>query len=91
MIHFSLRCAKGHEFEGWFRDGAAYDKQAKGGKIARHVWDVGGHSSQHWATARSLARIARPAQSSDDPLFVSLAGRIHSPAHDCTQIALALQ
>jgi hypothetical protein len=34
MIHFSLRCAKGHEFEGWFRDGATYDKQAKGGKIA---------------------------------------------------------
>lgn len=34
MIHFSLRCAKGHEFEGWFRDGATYDKQAKGGKVA---------------------------------------------------------
>jgi hypothetical protein len=34
MIHFSLRCAKGHEFEGWFRDGATYDKQAKAGKVA---------------------------------------------------------
>jgi hypothetical protein len=34
MIHFSLRCAKGHEFEGWFRDGVTYEKQAKAGKIA---------------------------------------------------------
>lgn len=34
MIVFSLRCATGHEFEGWFRDGAAWEKQAKAGKIA---------------------------------------------------------
>ena len=34
MIHFSLRCSEGHEFEGWFRDGATYEKQAKTGKVA---------------------------------------------------------
>jgi hypothetical protein len=34
MIHFSLRCAAGHEFEAWFRNGAAYEKQAKTGRIA---------------------------------------------------------
>ena len=34
MIVYSLRCDKGHEFEGWFRDGAAFDKQAKAGKVA---------------------------------------------------------
>jgi hypothetical protein len=34
MINFSLRCADGHEFEGWFRDGATYDKQAKSGKVS---------------------------------------------------------
>ena len=27
MILFRLRCSKGHEFEGWFRDNAAYDRQ----------------------------------------------------------------
>ncbi len=27
MILFRLRCFKGHEFEGWFRDNAAYDRQ----------------------------------------------------------------
>ena len=31
MILFRLRCSKEHEFEGWFRDNAAYDRQhAKG-------------------------------------------------------------
>lgn len=34
MILFQLRCAKAHEFEGWFRDGRNYECQRKGGKIA---------------------------------------------------------
>lgn len=34
MILFALRCARDHEFEGWFRDGAAYDEQSAAGKIA---------------------------------------------------------
>lgn len=28
MILFNLRCAKDHVFEGWFRNGDAYDEQA---------------------------------------------------------------
>ena len=28
MIKFSLRCAADHEFEGWFRDNAAFEDQA---------------------------------------------------------------
>lgn len=34
MILFDLKCAKGHVFEGWFRDGEAYEAQAAGRKIA---------------------------------------------------------
>lgn len=34
MILFALRCAVDHEFEGWFRDGATFDKQSAAGKIA---------------------------------------------------------
>ncbi len=34
MIKFALACDKGHEFESWFPDGPAYDKQAKRGLIA---------------------------------------------------------
>ncbi|HTO40448.1 MAG TPA: DUF1178 family protein [Rhizomicrobium sp.] len=34
MIVYSLSCAKGHAFEGWFRDSAAFDDQAEAGKLA---------------------------------------------------------
>jgi hypothetical protein len=34
MILFALRCAGGHQFEGWFRDNAAYDRQSSRGLIA---------------------------------------------------------
>jgi hypothetical protein len=33
MILFELRCADGHHFEAWFKDGAAYDTQAAAGEI----------------------------------------------------------
>ena len=33
MIVYSLRCAGGHEFEGWFKDSAAFDGQAASGKL----------------------------------------------------------
>lgn len=28
MIRFALSCGQDHEFEGWFKDGAAFDRQA---------------------------------------------------------------
>lgn len=34
MIVFTLRCRDGHEFETWFRDGAAYERQARRGLVA---------------------------------------------------------
>lgn len=34
MIHYQLVCPKDHSFEGWFRDSAAYDTQAKKGLLA---------------------------------------------------------
>jgi hypothetical protein len=33
MIHYDLRCSAGHEFDGWFKDSAAYEKQAKAGFV----------------------------------------------------------
>jgi hypothetical protein len=33
VIVYSLSCSKGHEFEGWFRDSAAFDEQSKDGKL----------------------------------------------------------
>ena len=34
MILFKLKCSAEHEFEGWFRDGATYERQAKRGLIS---------------------------------------------------------
>ena len=34
MIRFSLRCASGHEFEAWFRNGDGYEAQQQAGEIA---------------------------------------------------------
>ncbi len=34
MIHYDLICDKGHGFDGWFRDSAAYDTQAERGLVA---------------------------------------------------------
>jgi hypothetical protein len=33
MIRYALVCERGHEFESWFQDSAAYDKQAKHGLV----------------------------------------------------------
>jgi hypothetical protein len=34
MILFTLRCARDHEFEGWFRDGDGFEAQHAAGEIA---------------------------------------------------------
>jgi hypothetical protein len=34
MIRYALRCARGHEFESWFKSSAAYDSQRKRGLVA---------------------------------------------------------
>jgi hypothetical protein len=34
MILFTLRCAEGHQFEGWFRDGDGFEAQQNAGEIA---------------------------------------------------------
>jgi hypothetical protein len=34
MIRYDLRCARGHGFDAWFRDSAAYDAQAAAGLVA---------------------------------------------------------
>ncbi|RYJ02800.1 MAG: DUF1178 family protein [Acetobacteraceae bacterium] len=33
MIRYDLRCGAGHEFDSWFKDSEAFDKQAKAGFV----------------------------------------------------------
>jgi hypothetical protein len=37
MIHYDLICDKGHAFDGWFRNSAAYDEQAAKGLVSCSV------------------------------------------------------
>jgi hypothetical protein len=39
MIRYSLRCESGHEFESWFQDSGAFDKQVKRKLVACPVCD----------------------------------------------------
>ena len=34
MIHYQLHCAAAHEFDGWFKDSDAFERQAKRGLIS---------------------------------------------------------
>ena len=34
MIRYDLRCAKGHEFDSWFRDSSAFDTQVSDGHLS---------------------------------------------------------
>lgn len=34
MIHYQLRCAEDHAFDGWFKDSAAFEVQAKRGLVS---------------------------------------------------------
>ncbi|MDO5657092.1 MAG: DUF1178 family protein [Paracoccus sp. (in: a-proteobacteria)] len=34
MIRYSLRCDKGHDFDGWFRSSDAFETQAAAGQVA---------------------------------------------------------
>lgn len=63
MIRFALRCQKGHEFEGWFRNGDTYDRQAKRGEV--RCPDCGSAKVSKAIMAPSIARGGR--RGADEP------------------------
>jgi hypothetical protein len=40
VIVYNLRCTNSHEFEGWFKDSSAFDKQASSGKLTCPVCET---------------------------------------------------
>lgn len=34
MISFSMKCGRGHEFDGWFRSGEGFEAQAAAGEVS---------------------------------------------------------
>lgn len=59
MISFNLRCANGHGFEAWFKDGATFDAQQASGEIACPIC-----GDEQIVKAPMATRIGRPTPSS---------------------------
>lgn len=83
MILFTLRCTNGHVFEGWFKDGAAYDRQAEAGVVHCPVCD-----SPQVAKAPMAPRIAKHGRVDAAPAPVAEAAPAE-PAGEGTTVPLA--
>jgi len=70
MIRYALVCAKGHSFESWFPNSAAYDKQAKRGLVTCPA--CGDSKVEKAIMAPTLSgtkkRGARPAPAAEAPI-----------------------
>jgi hypothetical protein len=64
MIHFALKCAADHQFEGWFRDGGTFESQAAACEIA--CPHCGDSRVEKAIMAPRLAR-SSPAETRPDP------------------------
>ena len=60
MIRYRLQCRKGHEFEAWFRNSAAYERQAKRGQVT--CVSCGSAEVSKAIMAPSVATGAEPAE-----------------------------
>jgi len=66
VIVYSLHCPKGHAFEGWFRDSAAFDSQSVDGKLVCPVCNS--HKIEKAPMAPALANSVGERQSAPDEL-----------------------
>jgi hypothetical protein len=60
MIRFALRCSAGHEFEGWFRSGAAFEAQQEAKEISCPGCGDTGVEKALMAPSIARSREARP-------------------------------
>ena len=74
MIRYALVCEKGHDFESWFADSAAYDKQVKRGLVPARIAARPRSKRRSWrrgwparASARADARRAAGRRRADAP------------------------
>ena len=66
MIRYTLSCERGHEFESWFANSAAYDKQARRGLVACPV--CGSTKVEKAIMAPRLARTDQPIDVPEAPV-----------------------
>ncbi|MBV9758190.1 MAG: DUF1178 family protein [Alphaproteobacteria bacterium] len=79
MIHYTLHCANGHEFDGWFRDSAAFDDQARLGLLECPACGEGRVSRALMAPAVMKPRAAREPVPAPQPSPAPVPARQPSP------------
>ncbi|MBE9604146.1 DUF1178 family protein [Acetobacteraceae bacterium H6797] len=67
MIHYQLRCEAGHEFDGWFKDSAGFEKQAAAGLVECPVCGVTKVTRALMAPNIAKTREALPASQATPP------------------------
>ena len=68
MIRYALACSKGHTFESWFQNSAAYDKQAKRGLVeCPHCGDSKVEKALMAPTLSGTKKRGRPAMPASIP------------------------
>jgi hypothetical protein len=67
MIRYALVCEKGHAFESWFQNSAAYDKQHKRGLIACPVCNSAKVEKAIMAPRLAASADAPPAAAAESP------------------------
>ncbi len=65
MIHYQLRCADDHAFDGWFRDSAAFEQQASRGLL--ECPECGTTSVSRALMAPAVGRAAKAGPTSPEP------------------------
>ena len=60
MIRYSLRCQKGHDFDGWFRSSSAFDAMQEAGQVSCTICGSA-------EVEKSLMAPAVPAKSKEKP------------------------
>jgi hypothetical protein len=83
MIRYRLTCKKGHEFEGWFGSGAAFDRQAKQGRLTCPICGISKVSKSLMAPA--IAKGAKRKRAAKAPEPVAKEAPAPAPSRPETQ------
>ena len=90
MIHYQVRCSRDHEFDGWFKDSAGFERQAARGLIECPA--CGDTKVTRALMAPALGRrTASPAPEAPSPPAAPAPPAAAAPAPDAPQSAVAGQ
>ncbi|HUF57137.1 MAG TPA: DUF1178 family protein [Thermohalobaculum sp.] len=86
MIRYALRCVDGHDFDGWFRDSAAFEAQAEAGRVACAVCGSAEVGKALMAPSVPSAREARPRLAPAGPREKALAALRQKIERECDYV-----